>query len=1002
MRLFFSIITVSLLLVSFQSYSHDMGGNQPRVLVFSKTAAFRHGSSIAKGKLALIKLGNENGFVVDTTENLVYISQDSLKHYSAVVFLSTTGDVLDYIQQASLERYIQAGGGFVGIHAASDCEYNWPWYGQLVGAYFKSHPKQQMAKINVNDATHISTKHLPTVWERYDEWYNWRITPSDKDVKILLSIDEKSYTGGENGENHPMAWYHDFDGGRSFYTELGHVDASFTEENFLKHILGGIQYAIGDNKPLDFSKSHSQMPTEENRFNKTNLVQGVFDEPLEMAILPNLDILVVQRKGEVMFYNNQKKTITEVAKINTYKKATAPGVNAEEGLLGITADPDFAKNNFVYLFYAAADTSTNRLSRFVFKNGKLDTSSEKQILQFYSQRNICCHTGGSLTFGKNRELYISAGDNSTPFDQPNSTYKLNGFGPMDNREGMEQYDARRSSSNTNDLRGKISRIRVNLDGTYSIPEGNLFPVGTPKTRPEIYVMGNRNPYRISVDKKNGNVYWGEVGPDAGSDSLERRGSRGYDELNQARKAGYFGWPLFVGKNYPYHRFDYATGQSGPSFDPMHPMNESKNNTGLVELPPVSPAFIWYPYAVSPDFPELGAGGRNAMAGPVYYPEFYPKETRMADYYTGKMFFYEWIRGWIKAVSMKPNGDFEKMEPFMPNTKWNSLMDLEMGPDGKMYALEYGSGWFNKNADAALSRIDYYPGNRPPVAKIAVDKTSGSIPFTVTATAADSKDADNDKLTYTWHFGKIVKQTTSPKTNFTFPVAGDYDISVDVKDSKGAITKSSIQSVYAGNEVPTVKIEIDENAEFYTPGKPINYKVTVNDKEDGTAIDPANLLVKVNYVKSSDKAQVIGHQVVSAPAEGKLLIQSLDCKACHKAEEKSIGPSYTMVADKYAKDNRAVDYLSNKIIKGGGGVWGEVAMSAHPDLKPQDAVKIVNWILSLKQDAEKSLPANGSVTATEKEAKGGRLMQITATYTDKGTKKAKPLTGGDVIALKFKQ
>jgi cytochrome c551/c552 len=143
-------------------------------------------------------------------------------------------------------------------------------------------------------------------------------------------------------------------------------------------------------------------------------------------------------------------------------------------------------------------------------------------------------------------------------------------------------------------------------------------------------------------------------------------------------------------------------------------------------------------------------------------------------------------------------------------------------------------------------------------------------------------------------------------------------------------------------------------------------------------------------------------VVSAPAEGKVLIQSLDCKACHKAEEKSIGPSYTMVADKYAKDNRAVDYLSNKIIKGGGGVWGEVAMAAHPDLKPQDAVKIVNWILSLKQDAEKSLPANGAITATEKEAKGGRLMQITATYTDKGSKKAKPLTGGDVIALKYKQ
>ncbi len=150
-------------------------------------------------------------------------------------------------------------------------------------------------------------------------------------------------------------------------------------------------------------------------------------------------------------------------------------------------------------------------------------------------------------------LYLSAGDNSTPFDEPKRTYVNNGYAPLNDYPGHVQYDARRSAGNTNDLRGKIMRIQVKDDGTYEIPEGNLFPKGTDKTRPEIYVMGNRNPYRISVDQKNSYLYWGEVGPDANADSFATRGPRGYDEVNQARKAGFFGWPFFVGNNYPYHR-----------------------------------------------------------------------------------------------------------------------------------------------------------------------------------------------------------------------------------------------------------------------------------------------------------------------------------------------------------------------------------------------------------------------------------------------------------------
>ena len=213
-----------------------------KILVFSKTTAFRH-ASIPKGKEALLLLGKQNNILVDTTEDASFFTATTLKQYDAVVFLSTTGNILTDEQQKAFEEYIKSGKGFVGIHAAADTEYDWPWYNKLVGAYFLSHPKQQKAKLTITDHKHASTKHLPTTWERFDEWYNYK--SRNKDVKVLMTIDESSYEGGKEGAYHPMAWYHPFDGGRAFYTALGHTDESYKEENFLKHLLGGIKYALG-------------------------------------------------------------------------------------------------------------------------------------------------------------------------------------------------------------------------------------------------------------------------------------------------------------------------------------------------------------------------------------------------------------------------------------------------------------------------------------------------------------------------------------------------------------------------------------------------------------------------------------------------------------------------------------------------------------------------------------------------------------------------------------
>lgn len=217
-------------------------GSSFNVLIFSKTAGYRH-ASIPDGIAAIRKLGETYGFSVEATEDAAFFTQKNLARFKVVLFLSTTLDVLDDAQQAVFEKYIRSGGGFVGIHAAADTEYDWPWYGKLVGAYFESHPHIQEATIRVKNTSHASTKHLPADWTCTDEWYNYK--NMNPDVHVLCQLDESTYEGGKNGAHHPIAWYHEYDGGRAFYTGRGHTSESFSEPLFLEHIWGGIRYAAG-------------------------------------------------------------------------------------------------------------------------------------------------------------------------------------------------------------------------------------------------------------------------------------------------------------------------------------------------------------------------------------------------------------------------------------------------------------------------------------------------------------------------------------------------------------------------------------------------------------------------------------------------------------------------------------------------------------------------------------------------------------------------------------
>jgi len=961
-----------------------------KVLVFSRTVSFRH-ESIPDGINAIRALGSQHKFSVDTTENSESFNEETLKKYNVIVFLNTTGDILTDAQQLEMNRWVQAGGGFVGIHAAADTEYDWPWYGELVGAYFDSHPNNpnvRDANVRIVDKNHISTKHLPETWPRTDEWYNYKdIKP---EINVLINLDETSYQGGTNGESHPIAWYRDFDGGRTWYTGMGHTSECYTDPQFIEMLWGGIQYAAGPGTEVDYN--NARVAPEENRFQKVVLDFNL-NEPMELDVFPNEDVLFIERRGAMKLFKKSENKVRLVTTLPVFS-------DLEDGLLGMAIDPDYAKNQWIYLFYSPpGKEAIQRLSRFTFAGDSLVRASEKILLTVGTQREQCCHSAGSVEFGPDRLLYVSLGDNTSP--------RETGYGPIDERPGKSPWDAQKSAGNTNDLRGKILRIKPEDDGAYSIPDGNLF-TDPAKGRPEIYVMGVRNPFRISIDQENGFLYWGDVGPDAGKDSVGF-GSRGYDEVNQARKAGNHGWPYFIGNNNPYNDYDYAAGKSGPLYDPKKPVNNSPNNTGAKELPEATPPMIYYPYAVSNEFPMVGEGGRNAMAGPVFHIDRFPEsENRFPVYYDKKFFAYDWMRGWVMAVTLNDDGDFVRMERFLPNMLFNNLVDVVLGPAGDMYALEYGTNWFSQNIDARLIHITYSSANRVPVASLAADRTVGKTPLTVKFNADASKDFDGDELKFEWTFGDGETSTEKNPTH-EFRKAGQYQIGLTVTDPSGE--KSSQEAlVIAGNDLPVIKVNFKGNTKFFWSNSRLDYAVEASDSEDGSigkGIEPSAVTFTADYLaQGHDVAEIIqGHQAnmeASAHLVGKTLFENSDCKACHHVTEKSVGPSLQQMAEKYAGDESVIKGLVDKVIKGGSGVWGDLMMSPHPQLSVDDTEKMIRYVLSLNAKAPRTgLPPKGSFALNKHKAgeKEGTYI-FTASYTDRGANGIKPLTATQVITLSY--
>jgi cytochrome c len=594
-------------------------------------------------------------------------------------------------------------------------------------------------------------------------------------------------------------------------------------------------------------------------------------EPMDLAVLPDSRVLHTTRNGEVWLHNPRNGLNTLAAKLDVYD-------HDEEGLQSIALDPGFdgRKNRWVYLYYAppldtpegsAPVTGTPedfapfhgvvRLSRFQLTGDTLDLTTEQQILDVEQDRGICCHVGGDIVFDGAGNLYLSTGDDTNPFES-------GGYTPIDERADRNPaFDAQRSASNTGDLRGKVLRITVGEDGSYTVPDGNLFAPGTPGTRPEIYLMGLRNPFRIEFNQRTDELYVADYSPDAPHPD-PARGPNGHGKWFVATEPGNHGWPYCVTPDMPYVEYDFATGVSGEPFDCAAPVNHSRHNTGLTELPPVQQPEVWYPNGLSEEFPGLGTGGIGPMAGPAYHFDKKttkgPRPVAWPARYDGVPLFYEWTRDYVKGFHVDEHGGVE-IEDVLPGMTFHSIIDMEFGPDGALYVLEYGKGYFGELPDAKLARIDYIGpnGNHAPVPQVSADVTDGHAPLTVAFSSEGTMDPDGDRLRYAWDFdsdGRIDSRRPNPV--HTYRENGVYTATLQVTDVGGrhrGKTASAEVTVVVGNAAPVVEFVTPQSGDEFAFGDLVRFEVRVTDDQP---VDCAR--VRVTYILGHDDH---GHPMTSA-------------------------------------------------------------------------------------------------------------------------------------------
>ena len=674
---------------------------------------------------------------------------------------------------------------------------------------------------------------------------------------------------------------------------------------------------------------------------------------VQLQVAADGDIYFIERDGPLRRWSPRTRTSITLGRVPTQ-------VFAEAGVCGLALAPDFATSRRIYLIYSRSKpTQYMRLSRFTVTDDQLDLASEQVVLEHPIDASHC---GGGVHIDGKGDLWWSVGDN-THFHVTPST---------DQKPGREHYDALRTSGNSQDLRGKILRIHLEADGTYSIPKGNLF-ADPAQGRPEIYAMGGRNPYRVYVDDATGALYWSEVG----SNTEERFGTGGYDEVNRTTTPGFFGWPLFIGPNVAYRRFDHAQNVVGELYDPGAPRNDSRNNTGIKNLPPARPAWIWYGSEDSREFPALGSGGRAAMLGPLYrFDSTLKSAVKLPAVFDGRMFIMDWCRNWIRAVKVADDGSVGDIMPVLADTLLRRPIDLKRGPEGALYLLEYGEQSSGAR-DGRISRIVYRRGNRAPVAVISADALAGAVPFTARLSAATSRDPDGDLLTYHWNFSDGSPGQEGREITWTGNTIGAHLATLTVSDPSGQSHVANVR-LTIGNSVPRVRFQRPVSG-FYHWGQSVPFEVVVEDAEDGVVTSAAVTVRSRHLDRQSDLA---GSDDIGSDGAAGLMRRS-DCLSCHTLGTPSVGPSFRQVAERYRTDQGAQAMLATKIITGGVGVWGAMAMVPHPQHTQDQAEAMAAWILALQPAGGRPLSGGGSGTFTAPgvpERKAGGRVVLTASFT----------------------
>jgi cytochrome c len=930
----------------------DSRATQFKVLVFTPDTA-------SAGALAIKALGKQHRFTTNFTADPTEFRADRLKQFRTVVFLNTTGAVLADDQKAAFEEYFRSGGGFVGVGSAIETEPGWDFLTDVIGTRATGRTEVQPGTVKVADRGHDASKDLPEYWTRTDAWYNFAANVRGAGhvlATVVELVDARGafevqpwggrltgITGGTMGSDHPIAWCKDYQGGRSFYSSLGNTAASFGEPGLRSHLAGAIRWAAGVTDPVYSDCGATVLAN----YQQTKIsAPPNLSEPIGFDVLPDGRVIQTDRRGGIRLHDAEANETTVLAQIPVY-------ITNEDGMYGPAIDNDFEQNRWVYLYYspptvedvklstgevvtqttpagAAPNTAASyeawdpyvgyfQLSRFRFVDATagapahLDMASEQQILRVPNNRGACCHVAGDIDFDRHNNLWMVTGDD-TPAGGGNS----GGFGPFNDMitaAGLfnaPHVDARRSSLNTNDLRGKLLRVKVKggdisgaeenqLGGAYTVPAGNLFAPGQPNTRPEIYAMGFRNPFRVQVDE-NDVAYLTDYSPDSQTPAVNR-GPAGTGRVEIVRHPANYGWPVCYRTDLEYYRWNFNTSQ--PLDDPPQkhecgdpddgPVNDSRWNVeggpsvepGLLVTPPITNPDVWYSFtpenrAVDPLgtpcsayydgslppeervcprlFPELGTGGVGPHGAAKYrYDPDDPDETKLPPYFDGAVFFGEFTRDTLREIRLDSQDRVFKINnllncggvgtPAGAAFECDNPMDMQFDGHGHFYLLTYGDGFFNINADAGMYRWDYVKGQRAPRVSLSASPTSGQPPLTVSFSSEGTFDPDpGDSIRFEWDFdGDGTTDSTDPDPTYVYTARGQFTARLTVYDSSGNSAAANT-TITVGNTAPTVAVTTPAEGGLFAFGDTIPFTVTVADPEDG-AVDCGR--VEVTFVLAHD-------------------------------------------------------------------------------------------------------------------------------------------------------